>query len=301
MERKKIPLIIDTDIGDDIDDTWALMLSFACEAFDIKAISVLWNDTEYKAALIAKMLQRIGREDVPVFVSPATPLPQGYRRAQERWLNDFSLSDYSGEIVREQICARMRDIIVKEKERVCIFGLGPNTTLAQLCTRYPEVKANSYVYAMGGAIYGKYWDQDRVIGEYNIGVDAESARTVFACGWDYTLLPLDVCADLRMQGETYRAFLKKDTVFANIIKENYRVWIEDEIYNNRNEYLKASSILYDIAVPWLALFRDCFTVKKSPLYIDEDKITKEGGNNLVAWASGLKEKEKLMRKTVELL
>jgi len=36
LSSKKIPVILDTDIGEDIDDTWALGLLLKCPEFDVK-------------------------------------------------------------------------------------------------------------------------------------------------------------------------------------------------------------------------------------------------------------------------
>ena len=41
-EKKKIPVIIDTDIGDDIDDTWALVFALLSESLDIKLVQRFW-------------------------------------------------------------------------------------------------------------------------------------------------------------------------------------------------------------------------------------------------------------------
>ena len=42
------PIIVDTDIGDDIDDTWTLMLLLADKRFDVRMIVLTNFDTEYK-------------------------------------------------------------------------------------------------------------------------------------------------------------------------------------------------------------------------------------------------------------
>ncbi|UCF42470.1 MAG: hypothetical protein JSV99_07655 [Planctomycetota bacterium] len=42
---KKMPVIFDTDIGDDIDDTWALALLLKSSEFDIKLVTTEVGDT----------------------------------------------------------------------------------------------------------------------------------------------------------------------------------------------------------------------------------------------------------------
>lgn len=301
MKAFPYPVIIDTDIGDDIDDTWAIMLTLCCGLFDVRAISLVNYDTEYKATLLAKMLGRIGREDIPIFVSPATPLPDFYREGQGGWLADYRLSEYKGRIFREDYIEGLYRTVCECGERVCIFELGPSTTLAALYRAHPDIIEKSFVYAMAGSVRKGYGGSEGGTGEFNIGIDAAAARTVLESGWDYTMLPLDVCATLRMSGETYRKFLAKESVGANIVRENYRHWIRDEMFGNRNDFESASSILYDIVVPWFALFPESFTVERTPLWLDQGNILREGKGSPVKWASGITRVEEMMRWSEEVL
>ena len=53
----KIPVIFDTDICDDIDDTWALGFLLKCPELDVKLITTTSDNTPLKARLIAKFLE----------------------------------------------------------------------------------------------------------------------------------------------------------------------------------------------------------------------------------------------------
>ena len=85
---RRIPVILDTDIGDDIDDTWALALMLKCPELDVKLVVSDTGDTTYRAKIIAKMLEVAGRTDIPVGVGsllegrravPQGPWVEGYR------------------------------------------------------------------------------------------------------------------------------------------------------------------------------------------------------------------------------
>ena len=62
----KIPVILDTDIGLDIDDTWALGLLLKSPEIDVKLITASSDNTTVKAQLVAKFLERVGRTDIPI-------------------------------------------------------------------------------------------------------------------------------------------------------------------------------------------------------------------------------------------
>ena len=55
-QEKKKPVIFDTDICDDIDDTWALALLLQSPEFDIKLITTAVRNTPSKAKVVAKFL-----------------------------------------------------------------------------------------------------------------------------------------------------------------------------------------------------------------------------------------------------
>ena len=49
----KIPVILDTDIGNDIDDTWALGMLLNSPEFDLKLLLTSTGDARYRAKVAA--------------------------------------------------------------------------------------------------------------------------------------------------------------------------------------------------------------------------------------------------------
>ena len=267
------PVIVDTDVGDDIDDTWTLMLILADKRFDVRMIVLTNFDTEYKLKLTAKMLERIGRTDIPLVVTPSVHVPENYRRGQESWIGDYDLSAYPGVVIRDDWEEAVAQQILSSAQKTCIFELAPNTSLAALLRYAPAIVDNCFVFAMAGAVNGSYETLDRVVGEFNVACDADAARQVFRSNLDYTMLPLDVCARIRVKDEAYKRFLSIRSVYADIIRENYRCWLENAFFENDNDDTKASSILFDWIVPWYALYPENFCTVCSPLYVDEQNVT----------------------------
>jgi len=58
--------IIDTDIGDDIDDAFAIALALHSPELHILGITTAYGDTELRARLLDRYLGAIGRTDIPV-------------------------------------------------------------------------------------------------------------------------------------------------------------------------------------------------------------------------------------------
>ena len=63
-----IPVILDTDIGLDVDDVWALAFMLRCPELDIRLIVTDTGDTHYSARLVAIALPH-GLAIVAVFIA----------------------------------------------------------------------------------------------------------------------------------------------------------------------------------------------------------------------------------------
>src|SRR5215469_3315407 len=66
-------VIIDTDIGDDIDDAFALALALQSPELRILGVTTAFGDTELRARLVDRYLAAVGRKDIPVAAGVATP------------------------------------------------------------------------------------------------------------------------------------------------------------------------------------------------------------------------------------
>ena len=132
---KTIPVILDTDIGDDIDDTWALALLLRCPEFDVKLVVTDMDKGLYRAKLIAKFLEVAGRTDIPVAIGHGGR--EGSSRQQE-WVEDYDLDSYPGTLHQDGAQATI-DTIMNSKEEVTVLAIGPVPNLAEALRREPRI------------------------------------------------------------------------------------------------------------------------------------------------------------------
>src|SRR5512140_2916113 len=93
---EKIPVILDSDIGDDIDDTWALGLLLKSPELDLKLVVGEYGKRQYRAKLLAKLLQAMGRGKVPIGMGmDGEPKGEG---PQAAWVADYDLGSYRGKV-----------------------------------------------------------------------------------------------------------------------------------------------------------------------------------------------------------
>ena len=125
-----IPTILDTDIGHDVDDVWALAFLLRCPELDVKLITTSTGDTVYRAELVAKMLQLMNRTDIPIGIG--IPLDDN-PHTHDTWLGDFDLGQYAGLVIQDGVGA-ICDTIMQAKDQVSLICIGPVPNICLLYT-----------------------------------------------------------------------------------------------------------------------------------------------------------------------
>jgi len=69
---RPLPVIIDTDVGDDIDDAFALTVALKDSRLEVLGVTTAWGDTRTRTLLVRRLLSTLGRRDVVVAQGPAT-------------------------------------------------------------------------------------------------------------------------------------------------------------------------------------------------------------------------------------
>ena len=251
MRKKQRVAILDTDIGNDIDDTWALgLLLKTPELFPALVLSCS-GDTKYRAAVAAAFLDRTGFPDIPVGI--------GIRRKDgepaileslHEWLNGYSLDNYPGRVAEDGVAEAIS--IMEEAEEVVLIEIGPMTNLAEICRRRPDLVRKCRLTAMAGSLRKNFRNCPGQIAEYNVVTDHAAARTVFRAEWkEFTLTPLDHCGNIVLSGDEYRRMRSADGSIAREILSSYHAWLKF-CGKASNGTEQESSILYDTAAVHLA-------------------------------------------------
>ena len=68
------PIILDTDIGTDVDDCLALALCLASTELKLTAVTTVYGDARLRARMVLKLLALRGIDDVPVAAGAEKPL-----------------------------------------------------------------------------------------------------------------------------------------------------------------------------------------------------------------------------------
>ncbi len=221
----KIPILLDTDIGTDIDDAFALALVLESPELDLLGLTTVSGDTHARARLAAKMLWEAGRNDVPVAAGePGKPLPI----EQTRWAQGFTSPQLRG----EKAVAFLKSEVERRPGEITLVAIGPLTNLGELLKRDPEVgKKIQRLVLMGGSIALGYDQDPKPTAEYNIAADPAAAQVVFASGVPILMVPLDVTAMLQL----YPA--GRDRVFTHLSKLTSALTLLYHLWNQKTPTL----------------------------------------------------------------
>jgi inosine-uridine nucleoside N-ribohydrolase len=264
-------VILDTDIGSDIDDTWALMYLLASPELDLVMIVVTGGDLDYRARLCAKLLETCGRTDIPIV--RGVPGVTGPSRFQEPWLDDYSLDTYDGAIL-EDATDRIADM-VRLHGSVTIIGIGTASTLAEFCHAYPDLVLTVRLVGMYGSIRVGYGDGAGPVSEANVYGNIDAFRTAIAAPWEDKLItPLDTCGNLVLDGDRYQQIRHSRSTAAGVIRENYDIWARlvnwIDVPPGMTE--KKSSVLFDVVAVLLAFDESRLKVVRMPIWADDEGI-----------------------------
>lgn len=255
-----VPVILDTDLGDDIDDTWALAFLLGSPRVDVKLIVTASDDTPAKTRLVAKILERMGRTDIPL----ATGVKNSDRELhQKQWLGDYSLSQYKGKVIEDGVGA-LAEAIKQSPEQTTLCVIGPQTNIKAALERDPSIAKKARVVLMAGSVHIGYDGKQGPSAEWNVFKDVDAAKAVFAAPWEITMAPLDICGTLRLAGARYAAVQGSQNARAVTVIENYEQWS-----NRKNHPSGASSILFDTAAAYLTFDEQFMAIETIRLAIDE--------------------------------
>lgn len=215
---EKIPIILDTDIGSDVDDAFALALILRSPEFDLLGVTTVSGNTQARARLAAKMLWEAGRPDVPVAAGePGKTLPIEQTRWAEGFASPAQVPQRAVDFLKAQIGRRPGDLT--------LVAIGPLTNVAALLKQEPgAAKKIKRLALMGGSIAHGYGKDLKPAAEYNIAQDPEAAQTVFCSGARILMVPLDVTAMLQLDDAARHRIFTGLTPLTNALTLLYHLW-----------------------------------------------------------------------------
>ena len=186
-ERQKV--IVDTDIGDDIDDAYALTLALHSPELEILGVTTAWGNTALRAQLAARLLAASGANKIPVMAGVPTHSKSNF--SQQAWAVAGPAPAHGNAV--DFLLAQAR----RYPHQITLIAIGPLTNIGAAVDRDPAAfRLFNRVVLMGGSIHCGYGNPRATPPpppqpEYNIASDPGAARKLLASGVPIFMMPLD--------------------------------------------------------------------------------------------------------------
>jgi inosine-uridine nucleoside N-ribohydrolase len=224
-------LILDVDTG--IDDMVALLIAATSPELNLRGVTCVAGNVEihHVARNTGKILQMVGRADVPVSIGAARPLQRRLRTAPETHgpsgtgfvelrgeERNLGSTEYTPIPAARYLGAHVK----RHPGKVSIVALGPLTNLAAATLGGVDLAGGTReVVWMGGTLEER--GNTTETGEWNACVDPEAAEACLKAGAIGRLFPLDATQDVIFTMDDLGSL--PDTHLARVVRDAIRFYV----------------------------------------------------------------------------
>jgi purine nucleosidase len=265
------PVIIDTDIGDDIDDAFALALALRSPELRILGVTTTFGDTELRARLLDRYLAAVGRSDIPVAAGPATKT--------NNVLTQATYALHGPEKRHREGAEFLLDQIRRHPGQITLIAIGPLFTVQAAIERDPGTfRKVKRIVLMGGSIYrgydGRAGEHRPTDAEWNINRNPAGAKALLAVGVPVYMMPLD-STQIHLEPAEREKIFGHGSPLTDQLTLLYHQWIAG------TESHSATPTLFDPVAVTYAFRPDLCPAKPMRLEVDDKGFTRpiEGDPN----------------------
>ena len=237
-----VPVLLDTDIGSDIDDAVALAYLLKQPRCELLGITTVSGEPDKRAMLADAVCRAGGRTDIPIYVGVeapflVTPLQPKAPQAEaltERWPHGaFTTENTAIDFLRHTIRSRPGEIT--------LLTIGPLTNIALLFALDPEIPA----LLKGVMMMGGWFSAPQQ--EWNIRCDPHAAAKVFAAPVPITAVGIDVTSRCRLPADECRRRFAEAGGALEMVAAMAEVWFRDVPQITFHDPL-AAALIFDPAL-----------------------------------------------------
>ncbi len=234
------PILLDTDIGSDIDDAMALAYLLAHPDCELLGITTVTGEAEKRCRMASALCELAGRK-VPIHSGMESPLKAVPRQTQCPQAEGLSRWTHSTGFAPGTAVDFLRDVIRSRPGEVTLLAIGPLTNIAVLFTRSPEIpRLLKSLVLMAGAFTDACSRGTHM--EWNVQLDPEAADIVYRAPVPRLLsVGLDVTTQVVMDGTKFLDECGKRRLLGPVA-DFTRVWLKDNATVTFHDPLAAALI-----------------------------------------------------------
>jgi purine nucleosidase len=215
------PVLLDTDVGTDVDDAIAIALILASSEIDLHAVTIVSGDTQLRGRIAKKLLTLGGRSQLPVAAGVREPI---LRQRNFLWLGHEGQRIVEPDEELHLADSHAVDLLIDTvlRERPHVVAIGPLSNLAVAIMKEPAViTAIPHLTVMGGLLHR---DPEMPLLDYNLGSDAEAAVVVLNAGIPTTVVPVDVTCKVFFTAADFARLRTRRSQLLQTLCEAIEVW-----------------------------------------------------------------------------
>ena len=228
-------VLIDTDVGTDVDDALALALAVKSPELDLCAITTACADSLLRARIARKIMDLSGHPEIPVAAGLGSPLLR--QRVSRRLGHEgkgILESDEDGLPIDSRHAGDLIvDTIMQAEKPPTLITIGPVSNVALAIIKQPSIiQQIEQLVIMGGCIYpervgnGQFPEHVAARMEHNLGADPEASEVVFTSGIPILLVPAEVTYSVWLTEEDRSRLKESNTVLAKRLSTLVDIWID---------------------------------------------------------------------------
>jgi len=220
MADDRVPVILDTDIGDDIDDAWALSVCLRHPGIKLIAVTTVHRDTELRAAQARLLLEAAAAKGIEVAAGSRDGLDRIFELHRNCQADVLSTEDEARLRRGRTDAVRFLAETIEANPGCTLLPIGPFTNVGRLIVEFPEAFAKlGRLVVMGGHVR-----PDLPHPEYNASVDPRATRLMFGSGKPLKMIGLDVTLRCVMEPGDLEEIAAKGTPLSRAIMTMTRLW-----------------------------------------------------------------------------
>jgi len=196
-----VPVILDTDIGTDVDDALALSVLLGSPEVDLEGVTTVYGDTELRARIASRLARLAGVGDLTVLAGrqrTTTGRDIFWAGHEGTTMPDLAAEPVANAGDEQAAVTFLTEHARNHPGELVVFAVGPLTNIAAAIDADAEFATNlGGLYVMGGdfAAVGA----PAPAAEHNIACDPEAAAVVFGSAAPITVVGLDVTTRTRVR------------------------------------------------------------------------------------------------------
>lgn len=212
--QQRQPVLVDTDLGSDLGDAFALALVLASPELDLRGVTTVGGDTQVRALMACRFLTMTGRRSVPV-AAGAQPQPAhaiSPTGAYRYYYHPDVLFNRTTRPQKESAVDFLYARLKAQPGKITLLALGPLTNVARLLTDKPECKP---------------WLERIIVSAsaVNLSADPAAARAVLAAG--VPLVQVRPFVGLRLDDSQLRRVFSPGTPLTLQVQALHQLWEQE--------------------------------------------------------------------------